>query len=551
MPTIKCKNCGNDFAPASEDLNFYKKVNVPLPVLCPDCRQQRRLCFRNERILYKRKCDLCGAEMFSMYGAQSPYKVYCPTCWYGDKWDPISYGRDFDFSKPFFEQFEKFSAEVPLLSLYNKKCENCDYCNIEISSKNCYLCAAGFQSWDCYYGFWGITSKNCVDCFIYYECELCYECIDCKHCYNSAFLQDCRQLRDSAFCYDCAGCSNCMFCSNLRNVSYHVFNKPVSKEEFALLHAELNSYSGLIKAKKTFAEFKLKAPVRNMIIVNSENCLGNYIYNCKNCQYCFDVSNDLRDCKYMYTVGYGLKDCMDGCYSWQGSQLNYDCVSCESVFNGKFCLFCWGGVNDLTYCQFCQSSRNLFSCIGLRHKQYCILNKQYSKEEYEKLVPRIIKHMERTAEWGEFFPSNLSHFGYNETVAQDYFPITRLKALTKGFNWQNNLPFTTGKETISLENVPDKIQDAQDSICNEILACESCKRNFKFIPQEIMFYKKIGMALPHLCYLCRHQEKIKLRNPRKLWDRPCSKCGANMRTVYSPERLEIVYCEKCYLREVY
>ncbi|MBU0627024.1 hypothetical protein KKG31_00015 [Patescibacteria group bacterium] len=48
-------------------MEFYSKVSpiiagkkylIPAPTLCPDCRQQRRISFRNERSLYKRKCDL-------------------------------------------------------------------------------------------------------------------------------------------------------------------------------------------------------------------------------------------------------------------------------------------------------------------------------------------------------------------------------------------------------------------------------------------------------------------------------------------------------------
>ena len=31
--------------------------------------------------------------------------------------------------------------------------------------------------------------------------------------------------------------------------------------------------------------------------------------------------------------------------------------------------------------------------------------------------------MKKTGEWGEFFPSSISPFGYNETVAMEYYPI--------------------------------------------------------------------------------------------------------------------------------
>jgi hypothetical protein len=57
------------------------------------------------------------------------------------------------------------------------------------------------------------------------------------------------------------------------------------------------------------------------------------------------------------------------------------------------------------------------------------LNRQYTKEEYELLVPKIIEKMMSDGEWGEFFPAILSPFGYNETVAQEYFPLTREELL--------------------------------------------------------------------------------------------------------------------------
>jgi len=41
-----------------------------------------------------------------------------------------------------------------------------------------------------------------------------------------------------------------------------------------------------------------------------------------------------------------------------------------------------------------------------------------------------------------------------------------------------------------------------------------------------------------------------LRNPRKLYERVCDKCGKDMITTYSPERPEVVYCESCYNKEV-
>ncbi|MBI4652772.1 hypothetical protein HY750_00770 [Candidatus Kuenenbacteria bacterium] len=88
------------------------------------------------------------------------------------------------------------------------------------------------------------------------------------------------------------------------------------------------------------------------------------------------------------------RDCYD-CTLWgENSELLYECSSVAGGVNRiKFCYRCYLNCSNIEYSNHCHSSSNLFGCVGLRHKEYCILNKQYTKEEYEKLVPKIIKHM--------------------------------------------------------------------------------------------------------------------------------------------------------------
>jgi hypothetical protein len=45
--------------------------------------------------------------------------------------------------------------------------------------------------------------------------------------------------------------------------------------------------------------------------------------------------------------------------------------------------------------------------------------------------------MTTTGEWGEFFPFSLSTFGYNETIAQEYFPKTAESIKAMGGKWQS------------------------------------------------------------------------------------------------------------------
>ena len=61
------------------------------------------------------------------------------------------------------------------------------------------------------------------------------------------------------------------------------------------------------------------------------------------------------------------------------------------------------------------------------------------------------------------------------------------------------------------------------------------------------------IPIPRRCFYCRHEARLKRRNPFKLWHRKCMKLGCEneFETSYSPDRPEIIYCEKCYQQEVY
>ena len=214
---------------------------------------------------------------------------------------------------------------------------------------------------------------------------------------------------------------------------------------------------------------------------------------------------------------------------------------------------------DVAYSEFCQSSQNCFASVALKHGEYSIFNKQYEKEEYFKLKEKIIKHMKKTGEWGEFFPLAYSPFAYNESMAMVDFPIDKEEALKKSLKWQDNIQETRGRTT--LKNTPDSINDVEDSILNEILECAVCKRNYKIVPDELSFYRKWKIPIPKKCFFCRLKKRFESRGPSKLWHRSCmcnnethshnGKCNNEFETAYALDRPEIIYCEDCYQKEVY
>ena len=60
-----CQSCKIKFTIEPEDFKFYEKIGVPAPTFCPECRMIRRMAFRFERQIYKRKDDYNGKVVFS------------------------------------------------------------------------------------------------------------------------------------------------------------------------------------------------------------------------------------------------------------------------------------------------------------------------------------------------------------------------------------------------------------------------------------------------------------------------------------------------------
>ena len=220
-----CQNCKNDFEIDNEDLNFYEKVRVPSPTFCPMCRAQRRWAFRNERGLYKRKCDFSGKEIFSMYAPDSPVKVYDRDIWLSDVWEPMDYGRDIDWSRSFLTQMYELMLEVPFKANNVIRGVNSPYSNNATDPKNCYLVFNTTGAEDCMYSNGVNFSRDCVDVSHVSKAETCYQSFWLTSCYRTHYSSRCMESSDLWFCRACVGCLDCFGSVNLRNKSHYFFNK--------------------------------------------------------------------------------------------------------------------------------------------------------------------------------------------------------------------------------------------------------------------------------------------------------------------------------------
>jgi hypothetical protein len=346
-----------------------------------------------------------------------------------------------------------------------------------------------------------------------------------------------------------------------------------------------------------FNALRAERIVKYAHITASEDCTGDYIKHSKTCFNAYDVQ-DSRD---MSDLVFGMKstDCLSASLLGENSELCYNTISTlksSRIVSSLYMI----ETSDMLYSYNCSLSQNCFGCVGLSKKRYCIFNKQYAKEEYEKLVPKIIEHMRRvpsspqrgegraspgldsgvrgdgsplisnsspqrgeeSMEWGEFFHPSIALFGYNESYAQTNYPLTREQALARGFNWSDSAsPAPQTKNIIPASRIPDSIFDIPDpspealangdSILNTTIECEVSGKPFRIIPQELRFYREHNLPLPRRHPDVRNTDRLSFRNPRKLYDRPCMQCSRPVKTTYAPDRREKMYCEECYVKAVY
>lgn len=547
IETRFCKHCDKKFLITENDFKFIEKISpkikwdkylFPTPSFCPECRQQRRLSFMNYMNLYKSVCNWCGNNMVSRFNPESWINVYCNKCWASDWNDYLKHWKKINFNKSMFEQIYDLVKITPfqnLIGSYSNIKNNSIYTNHTADIHNSYMISEADFIDDCMYGRGLRKSNNLIDCLNCSSSEFCYECVDGNSLYNCFYTINSTSCSNSYYLKNCHWCSDCIWCVGLTNKSYHVFNKEIEKEEYKKLMKKISDTKFKSKINEEFEKLLKDNMWNEKYIINSENCTWDYIFNSKKCINSYDITW-CEDMRYCTEVNHST-DSMDINSYWSHSDHMYEWAWVGRYSrNIYFSAIVWKW-EDLFYCIEVKKSKNCFACVNLKEQEYCILNKKYSKEEYFELVPKIINHMKKTGEWWEFFPSSISPFGYNETVANEYFPI-----ITKtGLNWDINYidgewntyktfddawkrlvfkystyeaPLPKVDNIIPASKLPENIEEIPDDILNWAIRCSVTNKPFRILRQELEFYRKHNLPIPKKHPDRRHLDRLALRNSR-------------------------------------
>ncbi len=296
----------------------------------------------------------------------------------------------------FLEKYELLKKSIPVPAVTIPGTVESEYVEYCYRCKNCFYCIDGFTPLiDSIYSNFARGNKL-VDCTNVTESEKCYLCFDCTKCYSSTYLMDCNNSTDCHFSAFLNSCNDCFGCVGLTQKKYCIFNKQYTKEEYLKKVEELKKGKPEMILEQMI-ELKKQIPHPASQQFNNENCpFGDYIYNSKNSYWCF-IATYSENSGYCYQVS-RVRNSWDAFYSGGNAEKKtttercYEivnltgCYECAFVYNCEDCTNCYYGA-DLLNCSDC------FGCVGILKKKYCILNNQFTKEQYEKAVKSIKKEL--------------------------------------------------------------------------------------------------------------------------------------------------------------
>jgi CxxC-x17-CxxC domain-containing protein len=283
--------------------------------------------------------------------------------------------------------------------------------------------------------------------------------------------------------------------------------------------------------------------------VGSENVFGVGIENSKNLYDCVDADNS-ENCRYA-DGAMSHKDSMDILFSGGHSHNLYGTINVGSHASGVRFSVSSKFSRDSEFIFNCKNVSNCFMCFGLQNKSYCILNKQYEKEEYFKIVDELKTKMLERGEYANGLGLEFSAQPYNFSSGYSTYPMTE-EEISKIGSYVGTESDSNAGDIVKIkpEDVPETIIEVSDDILSKAIICEKTGRPFRITPSELEFYRQMKLPLPTLHPTPRMRIFADFKPTSKKYEAFCGKCGKQTSVMFNPDYGFNLYCEKCYQAEV-
>jgi hypothetical protein len=468
----QCRLTGEQFKVADLEIELYSRFGAEVPDLLPRERIRILSSFLNLRHFFRR-------EQFTTHRADWGRSIAADI-------DPLSFGRELPRVQQFLEELLDLYNSVPRPALFGELEKAVGSTSIQLGDRLSYVSAGARVSL-------GTTSAFVRDSRGFCDSFSCSGLKDSYGCFNSndllrvAYAESSNGCSECRFIVNCVDCNHCLFCRDLNGASYQVGNRPVSREEFERILAELNlnTRGGLESALQRFFGLKEESVVSaNPYSLQTTNSLNVWF------------SNNVTDCVDLF--GY--------CEDLEESILSINCGGGRRLLGSQFC---WGEVEELYYSAYCTKSRELIGCVGLEGRQYCILNRQYSESDYQALKSSIFESLKKKRSLGRPLNFKFSDYPYNATLAQDLFPLTKVQSALLEVRFDERLEqYQPSRLDLSrVSDLPQTVEEAQGSP-DGIYLCELSGKPFQYFPLELELCSKLAICPSSYCYEERFRQMI-------------------------------------------
>lgn len=550
-----CALTGEKWIMTDEEIGWYRKFNVPPSKLSPLARMKTLYgYFIVFDIWYNRHFEN-GKPIISNIHPSTEISVLPDNEWFAKDFSEINLKVVLNSS--FFNQLYKLSRLVPRAAGYNF-----------VPPKNS-LAFLSFGDQDSFFVL-ASNSTRCTSCTNVYHAEDSAECamtysvkkscniLHSDRIYNSAFVRESYDCLNCYFVFDCRNCEYCFGATNQRHKKYLWFNEQLTENEWQKRFSEISllSFEKRECLEKQFHELVSAAVWPQNFNNGDENSTGEYLNKTIDSKDCYYISTP--GCRNLDHVTYGLTDAPShDVYLGSGIMASSDSYYSIGISNSSkinFALSINSECFNCEYCESCYNCENCFGCVGLRHKKFCLLNTQYTEEEYWKVLDELKCAMLSRGEYGELPPVNFSTQVCQTSGLGVAYGASDAECLL--FGAKDIKPSDDGAEGSSLDpsffhlvsEIPDLIED-KEKVAKITWWDEKMKRRFSYLLPELEIYKQLKIAPPRKHPTRRITDLYREMNMPIFFETECQKCQKIISTAKNqayPNRK--IYCHDCYLK---
>lgn len=553
---ITCPFSGEKRTLTQKEIDVYREHNAPPLDYAPVVRMQMLTTqWPGGQWWYNQHAET-GKPIICPVHPATGIKVLPDKEWFAKDFSEVN--LNVDLNRSFFDQLIELRKKVPSSAGRNYKEAENSIAVVSLGDVNSYFVVLS-KSKNTLFSVSALDTESSAEVYNSSGVTNSYNIVHSERIFNGQYIRESRDCMSSAFLFDCRNCENCFGATNKRNAKYVWFNEQLSQSEWEKRRAQvdLGSRSQITTLLNTFNELVQKAVWPENFNENCENSTGEYLTKATNCESVYYADGGARD---EYHTSWSLGNCERNAFasSMSNSQNNYfscDVVECNKTRYSYMLMRC----QNVEYSTECYDCEDCFGCVGLRRKKFCILNKQYSEEDYGKKLDELKCAMLDRKEYGEFLPAKMSPAYFPEGGSVRYY-LADPKKLAEQLNAHTFKADAEGalgeslanaSDVIDSTNLPDSIDELDASWVGKPVYDESYKRRFSFFAPELALYKQLRVAPPVSHHVKRVLDLTHLSNTGVFEKQDCETCQKEVTTSKNPTYPDRrIFCKACYTKHI-